>query len=421
MGSAPIHQQQSAGPVADLRLLLMTTLLSARPSRALSRLRRALPLITLLALGAGLLCSGQAQAQSYQVQSLSQNGAFTYALNARGQVSGSLLDNNGIYQAFLTGPNGQGLLTMTQLPGDATGNAINFSGQIAGEVITGMNPSRVEAFVTDAQGQNARLLGGIGGNVTTARGINDSGTVIGMGRDGSGSTKFHALRWQANSTEAERLLTLGGNTSSAQAINGSGLIVGNSGLSDGSVHAVIWGLNGATITDLGTLGGFSSSALALNQIAQVAGTSRVADGSLHAFITGAGAQGMSDLGTLGWVHSQASFINNAGIVAGNLFNGTDGASYIAGHAFITGANGQGMVDLNSLVSVGEGLYLNEVWGLNDAGQLLVSDQNGLSYLLTPVPEAASSAMLLGGLLMLALLARQRRGDTRATALKSMQA
>jgi len=385
----------------------MNTLPLLRSSGALTRLRRALPLITLLALGAGLLCSGQAQAQSYQVQSLSQNGAFTYALNARGQVSGSLLDNNGTYQAFLSGPDGQSLVAMTQLPGDATGNAINFSGQIAGEVITASNPTRVEAFVTGAQGQNAILLGGIGGNVTTARGINDSGTVIGMGRDGSGSTKFHALRWQANSTEAERLLTLGGNTSSAQAINGSGLIVGNSGLSDGSLHAVIWGLNGAAITDLGTLG-LNSSALAINQSAQVAGTSRVADGSLHAFITGAGAQGMSDLGTLGWVHSQAGFINNAGVVAGTLLNGSDGDSYFEGHAFITGANGQGMVDLNSLVNVGEGLYLNDGWGLNDAGQLLVSDQNGLAYLLTPVPEASTSAMLLAGLLVLALLARQRR-------------
>lgn len=386
----------------------MNTLPLLRSSGALSRLRRALPLITLMALGVGLLCSGQAQAQSYQVQSLSQNGAFTYALNARGQVSGSLLDNNGTYQAFLSGPDGQSLVAMTQLPGDATGNAINFSGQIAGEVITASNPTRVEAFVTGAKGQNAILLGGIGGNVTTARGINDSGTVIGMGRDGSGSTKFHALRWQANSTEAERLLTLGGNTSSAQAINGSGLIVGNSGLSDGSLHAVIWGLNGAAITDLGTLGGLNSSALAINQSAQVAGTSRVADGSLHAFITGAGAQGMSDLGTLGWVHSQAGFINNAGVVAGTLLNGTDGDSYFEGHAFITGANGLGMVDLNSLVNVGEGLYLNDVWGLNDAGQVLVSDQNGLAYLLTPVPEATTSAMLLAGLLVLALLARQRR-------------
>lgn len=48
---------------------------SARPSSALSRLRRALPLLTLLALGVGLLCSGQAQAQSFEVQALSQNGA----------------------------------------------------------------------------------------------------------------------------------------------------------------------------------------------------------------------------------------------------------------------------------------------------------------------------------------------------------
>lgn len=378
--------------------------------QALPRLRAALPLMTLLALGLGLLCSGQAQAQSYQVQSLSGTGnVFAYALNAKGQVSGTSADAQGNVQAFLSGANGLGLVARTQLPGDATGNAINFSGQIAGELAAGSGPLSVQAFVTGAQGQNPVLLGGLGGNVSTARGINDSGTAVGMARDSS--NKFQAVQWLANSTEALRLATLGGSTSAALGINNAGLIVGNSGLSDGSVHAVVWGLNGLAITDLGTLGGRSSTALAINSLGQVSGSSRMADGNLHAFITGAGAQGMSDLGTLGWLHSQASFINNAGVVVGNLFNGTDGASYAAGHAFITGANGQGMVDMNSLVSLGDGLYLNDVWGLNDAGQVLVSDQNGFGYLLTPVPEAASSVMLLAGLLTLGLLARQRRSPT----------
>ncbi|MEJ6005187.1 hypothetical protein WG899_06495 [Paucibacter sp. AS339] len=355
-----------------------------------------------LALAGGLFMS-PAKAQSYQVQNLSTNGMFAYGLNAKGQVTGSVPTDTSSSQAFLSGPNGEGVLAYTHLAGQATGNALNASGQIAGELMVSGGATKVQAFVTGAQGQNATMLGGLGGNVSTARGVNDSGTVIGFARNAN--NKFQAVKWLPNSSDAVQLANLGGDTSGANSINADGLIVGSSGLSDGSLHAVVWGLNGADITDLSTLGGRSSTAMAINGIGQVVGNSRVADGSLHAFITGAAAQGMSDLGTLGWLQSQASYINNAGMVAGMLLNGSDADSYLAGHVFITGPNGQGMVDLNSLVNVGQDLYLNDVWGLNDAGQLLVSDQNGNSYLLSPVPEAASWAYLLAGLLMLGLLGR----------------
>lgn len=367
-------------------------------------------MVGLLALSTGLLFGAQANAQSYSSLRLSnENNDYFYALNNAGQLAGSRVDNFNNTYSFLTGPNGQGPITLIRMEGSVLGAAINAHGQLVGSVDMGGPGLDVRAFVTGPQGANPRLLGGLGGDISSPLGINRDGLVVGRARDSD--NKFQAVQWLPNSTSAQRLATLGGSTSSAQALNDQGLIVGTSGRADGSNHAVIWGLNGEAVTDLGTLGGRNSSALGINTWAQVVGGSRVADGSLHAYITGPGAQGMTDLGTLGWAHSRATFINNSGVVAGNLMTGTDAASYFDGHVFITGANGQGMVDLNSLVSVGEGLYLNDVWGLNDAGQLLVSDQNGLSYLLTPVPEAASSAMLLAGLLTLAWLARQRRGRT----------
>jgi len=129
---------------------------------------------------------------------------------------------------------------------------------------------------------------------------------------------------------------------------------------------------------------------------------RVLDGAVALYDAVSGVEAQSET-----VWGQATRYGVPRVAFANKMD-RDGASYAAGHAFITGANGQGMVDMNSLVSLGDGLYLNDVWGLNDAGQVLVSDQNGFGYLLTPVPEAASSAMLLAGLLMLGLLARQRR-------------
>ena len=406
--------------IVDSRSKTMTHLSQIRFSGLLSRVAKARPFLGLITLGVGLLCGSQASAQSYTSLRLSeQNNEFYYALNNFGQVAGSRVDNFNNTYALITGPNGQGPNTLIMMQGSVLGSAINAHGQLVGTVDMSGTGLDLQAFVTGPQGGSPQFLGGLGGDITSPLGINRAGLVVGRARDSD--NKFQAVQWLPNSSTAERLATLGGSTSTAQAVNDQWLIVGTSGRSDGSNHAVIWGLNGAAITDLGTLGGRNSSALAINTWAQVVGGSRVADGSLHAYITGPGAAGMTDLGTLGWAHSRASFINDSGVVAGTLMTGTDAASYFESHVFITGANGQGMVDLNSLVSVGEGLYLNDVWGLNDAGQLLVSDQNGLSYLLTPVPEAASSAMLLAGLLMLALLARQRRGDTKAPALKSTQA
>ena len=267
-------------------------------------------------------------------------------------------------------------------------------------------PLPVPAFVTGPGAQNPIILTGLGGAFSSGQAINSAGSVVGYSRNAA--NKNRPVIWSDTSRPAVDLGTLGGQTGIAGDINAAGLIVGNASNLQGQSRAVVWGLNGATITDLGTFGGASGAAYSLNDQAQVAGKAQTLDGSYHAFFTGLGASGLTDLGTLGWGHSQASEINEFGVVAGILFNSPDDQGYLAAHVFITGVNGQGMVDLNTLASPGEGLYFNEVWGLNDAGQVLVRDQLGTSYLLTPVPEGSTWAMMLAGLLVLGLSARQRR-------------
>jgi MYXO-CTERM domain-containing protein len=159
-----------------------------------------------------------------------------------------------------------------------------------------------------------------------------------------------------------------------------------------------------TPIDLGTLAGGKSFAYGINDSGQVVGWSDTASGYAHAFIAGANGVGMTDLGTLGGSASYAWGINASGQVVGQ--------SYIAGnavqHAFITGANGLGMTDLNSLVSLGGGDYFRTASGVNDSGQIIVNTYLGHAYLLTPVPEADSWAMMLAGLGLVGGVARRRK-------------
>ena len=67
-----------------------------------------------------------------------------------------------------------------------------------------------------------------------------------------------------------------------------------------------------------------------------------------------------------------------------------------------------MTDLNSLVELQNGAFRADATGINDRGQIIANASDGHAYLLTPVPEPETYAMLLAGLSLMGLIVRRRR-------------
>jgi len=159
------------------------------------------------------------------------------------------------------------------------------------------------------------------------------------------------------------------------------------------------------MTDLGTLGGGYSIAGGINNLGQVTGWSVTSSAAVHAFLYTDGK--MRDLGDLGIPYSYGEGINDAGQVTGYSY-----PSYNVQHAFFY-SNGQ-MMDLNDLIDPALGITLNNANGISDSGQIVANSNlpaDGFrAYLLTPVPEPSTGALLgLAGLLLSAGAQSTRRG------------
>ena len=122
----------------------------------------------------------------------------------------------------------------------------------------------------------------------------------------------------------------------------------------------------------------------------------------HAFLYSGST--MTDLGTLGGTNSFANGLNGSGQVVGS--------SEVLGspdrHAFLD--NGSMMTDLNSLIDPLAGWSLVDANSINDTGQIVgfgYHNAEAHAFLLTPVPEPSSIALLLA-LALGGLLWRRRR-------------
>lgn len=332
---------------------------------------------------------------------------------------------------------------------DSTPYDINEAGQVVGDLMTG---DPIIAFVTGANGVGVMGLGTLGGYQSGGRGINASGQVVGW--SGTQNGYAHAFITGVNGVGMTDLGTLGGSSSVATDINASGQVVGHSSrVANGENHAFITGPNGAGMTDLGTLGGLFSYATSINASGQVAGFASTVTGSDHAFITGPQGVGMFDLGTLGdatdtnssshakginidgrvvGVSSTSSYshafitgpdgmnMTDLGVLPGGNFSdafGINASGQVVGwgttggtntfHAFVTHPDGVGMTDLNDLVTL-ENDYFYVAYGINDLGQIIARSSLGQAYLLTPVPEPKTYALILVGVGLVGYATRKRR-------------
>jgi probable HAF family extracellular repeat protein len=165
-----------------------------------------------------------------------------------------------------------------------------------------------------------------------------------------------------------------------------------------------------------------STATHINDTGQVVGVGSGVAGQ-HAFLWTPdmpnGSEGsMTDLGDLpgGLSYSGASSINSHGQVVGlatiDVPLGESGT-----RAFLW-MSSLGMVNLNDYLDPisGDGWTLHRAWDINDAGQIVGSGlYNGVGrgFLLTPIPEPTSLALLTISVVVFGLKTRESRRDSSA--------
>ena len=300
-------------------------------------------------------------------------------LNDSGQVVGYSND-----RAFLH--NGTSLIKLGTFGGTISrAHAINNSGQVVGEAYMRNNYPK-HAFVYD--GTSMKDLGTLGGTYSVAYDINNHGQIVGESNQSAGGQR--AFLYEG--TTMKSIGTLGGNSSIAYAINDHGQIVGSS-----NSHAFLY--DGTSMKDLGTLGGTASWAKDINNHGHIVGGSYTSDKGRHAFLSDGIT--MTDLGTIddtgGYYYANA--INDNGQIVG--FNWNIGSSYGA-RPFLYEAGS--MVDLNTLIDPDSSWKLNFAFDINASGQISGTGSfDGVShaFLLTPIPEPASIALLaIGGIALL---------------------
>lgn len=361
-----------------------------------------LSLIGLLMAGAGL--ATQVAAQGYHFTALATPGGAISAANAisnTGQITG-LTYAAGNYNSRATLWGTSGPVDLGTLGGDfGSGMAINQLGQVAGFGAGGR-----AALWQNGGGVD---LGTLGGTHSYASGINNAGQVVGQSYIDSDNVSFHAALWQGNSILD--LGTLGGRFSAANGINNGGQVVGQASTSsNSSFHATLW--SNGTVLDLGTLGGNYSSAIAINDSGVVVGHADVPLAGLTALHATLWQNGqIRDLGVLaGGTESSARAVNMGGQVVGYSFYGGSEAP----HAMLW-HNGI-MLDLNSILApdvVLAGWVLSDASGINDSGAIVGSAYNvrtgaNHAYLLAPVPEPGTWALMLAGLGAMLMIVRRRR-------------
>ena len=343
-----------------------------------------------------------------EITNLGLPGGSAADISNTGYIAGGALDRRDPPRtiAYMRHPDGS-TYTLPGPPAAAYSSAshVNDFGEAVGTAYL-QDPSSPDAvqsaFLYDRNGQRHTLGWGA---YTVATGLNNAGQAVGQGHR-PGSDAVRAFTWR-NGTTTD-LGTLGGAIATTAGINEAGQIAGTStlagSLSDAPRHAYLW--DNGVMADLGTLGGRDSNAWDLNDAGDVVGGSAVDGSGLyhHAFLWRDGK--MHDLGTFGGRGSVALQVNERGDVAGVAeLDELDYKGNPVRHAFLW-RDGR-LIDLSASLAASfndisqidpYSVHINDVGHVTLYG-ITAGGLRGI-FLLTPIPEPATWALLLAGALAL---------------------
>ena len=363
---------------------------------------------------------GQALPPRYAVFELgSFDGGSTRAraLNDAGQSTGDSGFYGGVSHAFLGHPDGT-IENIETLPGwgISQGQAINSKGQVAG-VLRDARGQKPNSFFLYTPGAGMVDIGTLGGAAAFVTAMNDSGDIIGASFNQAGH--FRAFLYTAADGFRDLNLALGANIVSALDINNAGHVVGFFETPQAELHGFVW--DGQPLD----LGGPLSVAMSLNDAGVVVGLMDVPGVGRRA-IRYTSDDGISVIPDgLGAAAVHATLIAPSGLIVGQYFqmntsfvfyHTTDGQTVGVGTppgginrpiavndagriliqredsqtfelAILVFDPGSGVHDLSEAIIGDLPWTIVEAWGMNAAGQVLVSGETPDGYataLLTPV-------------------------------------
>jgi len=375
--------------------------------------------------GAMLAVFGMASvhAQTYTFTDLGHASGVASAaanINNFGQVVGLVQDANG-WNYAVTWQDGQatqlGLASTDWGASDRFSNPWGMSGSAigindAGQIAWTNTDLNKAVYATVWANGVTTALGTLGGAQSDARGINQAGQIVGRAQDANGN--WRAVVWSGG--QPTELVTPNASSSSrATAINNAGQIVGYEQRQSEQfpLHPVQWDQGVASSLDesLGHTTTYLPNAYGLNDLGQIVGSVKAPNtvDYYRAVLWDHGVSRMLDMPS-GVDAAEAKDINNAGQIVGFISPKGPYSDFRAA----TWINGQ-VIDLNSLLPasvVDAGWVLLGANAINEVGQIVGQARNTKTgvidaFVLTPVPESGTFAMMLLGLGAVAFNARWR--------------